>query len=144
MLPRAYGRSVFYQRAGRDNLRGSHRVLRVAALFREGNLRLNRQRPGAVRLRTLPRRDANMQIPCIFGKYAYGDRLGRAGRQPMLLLRLRGGLGNQLFQYAAGRALALRNHVPLWLDPTSGFRGDPYGRSYDLGGFDVLDEGSRK
>ena len=63
----------------------------------------------------------------------------RAGRQPMLLLRLRGGLGNQLFQYAAGRGLALRNHVPLWLDPTSGFRGDPYGRSYDLGGFNVLD-----
>jgi hypothetical protein len=58
------------------------------------------------------------------------------------VLRLRGGLGNQLFQYAAGRALALRNGVPLRLDRTSGFRGDPYGRSYDLGGFNVLDEGS--
>jgi hypothetical protein len=83
-----------------------------------------------------------MRIPCIFGKYAYGDRLGPAGRQPVLLLRLRGGLGNQLFQYAAGRALALRNGVPLRLDRTSGFRSDPYGRSYDLGGFNVLDEGT--
>jgi hypothetical protein len=69
-----------------------------------------------------------------------GLGLGRPKRQPVLLLRLRGGLGNQLFQYAAGRALALRNHVPLWLDTTSGFRGDRYGRSYELGSFNVLDE----
>jgi Glycosyl transferase family 11 len=27
-----------------------------------------------------------------------------------------GGLGNQLFQYAIGRALAVRNHCQLWLD----------------------------
>jgi len=56
---------------------------------------------------------------------------------PVLVLRLRGGLGNQLFEYAAGRALALRNHIPVWLDTTSGFRGDPYGRSYELGAFKV-------
>ncbi len=61
-------------------------------------------------------------------------------REPALLLRLRGGLGNQLFEYAAGRALALRNHIPLRLDTTSGFRGDRYGRSYELGCFNVLDE----
>jgi hypothetical protein len=61
-------------------------------------------------------------------------------REPVLLLRLRGGLGNQLFEYAAGRALALRNHVPLWLDATSGFSGDPYGRSYALGAFNVVGE----
>jgi hypothetical protein len=76
--------------------------------------------------------------PAVPVRYAYEGR----GRQPMLLLRLRGGLGNQLFQYAAGRALALRNGVPLRLDRTSGFRDDPYGRSYDLGGFNVLDEGT--
>ncbi|MDZ4701326.1 MAG: hypothetical protein SH809_16560 [Rhodothermales bacterium] len=34
----------------------------------------------------------------------------------MIVIRLMGGLGNQLFQYAAGRALALRNRVPLKLD----------------------------
>jgi hypothetical protein len=34
----------------------------------------------------------------------------------------------------------LRNHVPLWLDTTSGFRGDRYGRSYGLGDFNILEE----
>lgn len=58
----------------------------------------------------------------------------------MLVLRLRGGLGNQLFEYAAGRALAMRNHVPLWLDTTSGFSGDRYGRSFALGAFSIVNE----
>lgn len=34
----------------------------------------------------------------------------------MIVLRLRGGLGNQLFQYAAGKSLALHHRVPLKLD----------------------------
>ncbi len=34
----------------------------------------------------------------------------------MIIARLHGGLGNQLFQYAAGRSLALRLGVPLGLD----------------------------
>jgi hypothetical protein len=34
----------------------------------------------------------------------------------MIITRLWGGLGNQMFQYAAGRALALRNAVPLQVD----------------------------
>ena len=34
----------------------------------------------------------------------------------MIITRLTGGLGNQMFQYAAGRALALRLGVPLKLD----------------------------
>ena len=34
----------------------------------------------------------------------------------MIITRLTGGLGNQLFQYAAGRALALSHDVPLKLD----------------------------
>lgn len=34
----------------------------------------------------------------------------------MITVRLAGGLGNQLFQYAAGRALSLRHGVPLRLD----------------------------
>lgn len=59
---------------------------------------------------------------------------------PALIVRLRGGLGNQLFEYAAGRALALRNHVPLLLDTSSGFCGDPYARSYALGAFHLVDE----
>ncbi|MGO8703714.1 MAG: alpha-1,2-fucosyltransferase [Candidatus Brocadiia bacterium] len=34
----------------------------------------------------------------------------------MIVVRLRGGLGNQLFEYACGRALALRNGAALKLD----------------------------
>jgi hypothetical protein len=34
----------------------------------------------------------------------------------MIIVRLRGGLGNQMFQYAAGRRLALVNKAPLKLD----------------------------
>ena len=56
-------------------------------------------------------------------------------QEPILIVRLRGGLGNQLFQYAAGRSLAIRSGVPLMLDTESGFRDDPYGRTYALGAF---------
>lgn len=56
-----------------------------------------------------------------------------------LILRLRGGLGNQLFQYAAARSLSLRNRVPLSLDHVSGFIGDPYCRGYELDAFRVIE-----
>ena len=39
----------------------------------------------------------------------------------MITVSLMGGLGNQMFQYAAGKALAVRHGVPLALD-ISGFR----------------------
>ncbi len=34
----------------------------------------------------------------------------------MIVVKLMGGLGNQMFQYAAGRALSLKHHVPLLCD----------------------------
>lgn len=34
----------------------------------------------------------------------------------MITVKLKGGLGNQLFQYAFGRYLAIKNGVDLWLD----------------------------
>ena len=34
----------------------------------------------------------------------------------MVIVRLLGGLGNQMFQYAAARRLALAHNVPLKLD----------------------------
>lgn len=37
----------------------------------------------------------------------------------MICVRLEGGLGNQLFQYAAGRALAMRHRTELLLDTTA-------------------------
>lgn len=41
-----------------------------------------------------------------------------------VVVRLMGGLGNQLFCYAAARRLALVNHAELVLDDVSGFAYD--------------------
>jgi hypothetical protein len=56
----------------------------------------------------------------------------------MIIVRLRGGLGNQLFEYACGRALALRNGAPLKLDLTN-YRDRSYAerRSYLLDRFQI-------
>ena len=55
-----------------------------------------------------------------------------------LIVRLKGGLGNQMFQYAAGRALAIRNDMELVLDTTSGFiRDKVYRRIFSLGAFPI-------
>ncbi|EJN00872.1 alpha-1,2-fucosyltransferase [Herbaspirillum sp. YR522] len=53
----------------------------------------------------------------------------------MIATRLIGGLGNQMFQYAAGRALALRVGSPLLLD-VSGFANYEL-RRYELDGFRI-------
>jgi len=45
---------------------------------------------------------------------------------------IKGGLGNQMFCYAAGRAFALRTGRELLLDTRTGFRRDTYQRSYRL------------
>lgn len=50
---------------------------------------------------------------------------------------IKGGLGNQLFAYAAARAFALRSGRELLVDPTSGFSRDGYGRSYRLDRFPI-------
>jgi hypothetical protein len=50
---------------------------------------------------------------------------------------LSGGLGNQLYQYAAARRLALRNQADLVLDARSGFAGDPYRARFVLDRFSV-------
>lgn len=52
-----------------------------------------------------------------------------------VIVRLVGGLGNQMFQYAAGRAVAVRNQVPLTLD-LSWFGTDPE-RQYALAPFRI-------
>jgi hypothetical protein len=52
---------------------------------------------------------------------------------PSLIVQLAGGLGNQLFQYAFGRALSLETGRRLFLDRTSGFIADrTYRRVYAL------------
>jgi len=50
---------------------------------------------------------------------------------------IKGGLGNQLFIYAAARAFALRNGRELFLDTARGFEKDGYGRSYRLDHFPI-------
>jgi hypothetical protein len=50
-----------------------------------------------------------------------------------LCVQLSGGLGNQMFQYAAARAFALDNQLQLVLDRWSGFARDKqYKRNYEL------------
>lgn len=56
----------------------------------------------------------------------------------MIIIRLSGGLGNQMFQYAAGRRLAYINHCPLKLDLAHYARNPT--RQYDLGVFNIQAE----
>ena len=61
----------------------------------------------------------------------------------MILVRCKGGLGNQMFQYAAALALARRHGVRLAID-TSWYtmepRGDRPTRTFDLGNFRISGE----
>jgi hypothetical protein len=50
---------------------------------------------------------------------------------------IKGGLGNQLFIYSAGRAFALRTGRDFYLDVLRGFTNDNYGRSYRLKHFPI-------
>ena len=55
-----------------------------------------------------------------------------------VIVRLKGGLGNQLFCYAAARRLSLVNDAELVLDTVSGFEFDHiYKRTYSLAGFSI-------
>ncbi len=55
-----------------------------------------------------------------------------------VIVRLKGGLGNQLFCYAAARRLALVNDAELVLDAVTGFKYDrQYQRTYALGSFRI-------
>jgi hypothetical protein len=59
---------------------------------------------------------------------------------PEFRVLLRGGLGNQLFQYAFGRALAERYQATLRIDIGSGFARDfVYRRKYELDVFELWD-----
>jgi hypothetical protein len=55
-----------------------------------------------------------------------------------IIPRISGGLGNQLFNYAAARRLALANNAELVIDDVSGFRYDTqYNRCYQLNHFAI-------
>ncbi|MCO4839618.1 MAG: alpha-1,2-fucosyltransferase [Rhodobacteraceae bacterium] len=55
----------------------------------------------------------------------------------MIVVRIKGGLGNQMFQYAAGRSLALKTGMPLALDLRHYQRAREHG--YALGEFALAD-----
>lgn len=58
--------------------------------------------------------------------------------EPKVIPRIFGGLGNQLFCYAAARRLALANNAELVLDDISGFAYDAvYQRGYQLDHFNI-------
>lgn len=58
--------------------------------------------------------------------------------KPKLITRIKGGLGNQLFCYAAARRLALVNDAELIIDAVSGFAYDEkYKRKYALDAFNI-------
>ena len=48
----------------------------------------------------------------------YTGNFDEAKKITMIIIKIKGGLGNQLFQYAVGRALALHHRLPLKLDLT--------------------------
>ena len=52
-----------------------------------------------------------------------------------VFIRIKGGLGNQLFQYAAAKAMAKRNNAELILDVYTGFYADRYSRRFELHNF---------
>jgi hypothetical protein len=61
----------------------------------------------------------------------------------MIIVRLKGGLGNQLFQYAAGRQLAEKHCVPLKLDLSYLHRGENIThtkRNFELDKFNIVAE----
>ena len=49
-------------------------------------------------------------------------------RAPAVIAHIQGGLGNQLFCYAAARALSLRASTAMRINTTAGFRKEKYGR----------------
>src|SRR5690348_13268928 len=59
-------------------------------------------------------------------------------RSRAVTVKLMGGLGNQLFQYAAARSLAVQNEAELCVDTITGFRRDfLFRRTFELGTFPI-------
>ena len=55
-----------------------------------------------------------------------------------VIVRIKGGLGNQLFCYAAARRMALVNDAELVIDEVTGFARDhQYKRFYQLDAFQI-------
>lgn len=64
----------------------------------------------------------------------------KSSESGMVIAKIMGGLGNQLFIYAAAKRLSVVNHVPLKLDIISGYTEDNFDRSYSLNHFRIDEE----
>jgi hypothetical protein len=59
-------------------------------------------------------------------------------KKKKLILRVKGGLGNQLFTYAAGKRLAKVNSAEFIIDDVTGFSNDQiYKRTFQLNNFNI-------
>lgn len=58
-------------------------------------------------------------------------------KEIMIIIKLKGGLGNQMFQYALGRKLSLKTGKKFQLDKTD-YENDTF-RSYGLGVFNIIE-----
>ena len=58
----------------------------------------------------------------------------------MIIANLRGGLGNQLFQYAFARRMSIVNNDDLKLDIYSGYTNDKFKRKYSLNNLNIKEE----
>ncbi|MGV8058368.1 MAG: alpha-1,2-fucosyltransferase [Smithellaceae bacterium] len=58
----------------------------------------------------------------------------------MVIAKVMGGLGNQLFIYAAAKRLSVVNNIPLRLDIISSYSEDNFERSYSLNHFRIHEE----
>lgn len=66
-------------------------------------------------------------------------------RKKILIARVFGGIGNQLFIYAAARRISLVHDLELVLDDVSGFAYDKeYKRNYQLGHFNITSRNANK
>jgi hypothetical protein len=54
-----------------------------------------------------------------------------------VIVRVKGGLGNQLFIYSFARSISLKYNIKVYLEIRSGFVKDPYKRKYLLKHFDI-------
>ena len=72
------------------------------------------------------------------------DKSKNSGNKNILTVRIRGGLGNQLFCYAAAISLSKINNLLTRVDCDTGFIGDKFNRGYVLNAFGVDGSGIKK
>jgi hypothetical protein len=71
-----------------------------------------------------------------FGAYDQSDKITQKQRTSLIIVKINGGLGNQMFQYAAAKAVSLRNDTILKVDITE-FKKQKIHNGYRLNLFNI-------